>query len=879
MPSVVAAAVTGLIGVAIKAITIKQAILSVALAGISHLLSPKASASAVRHSITVTARDPMAPREIVYGKVRKGGTYAYIAKSGTNQDLHLVIMLAGHEVEALEEIYFGDELAFNAAGTAQGRFVGFATVTKYLGTSGQTADANLIAAFPGVWTSDHRLRGIAYIYIKLTFNADVYRSVPNISAVIKGKKVFDSRTSITAWSDNAALCTADYLNDSTYGLGAPHGTEIPAAELNAAANTCDELVSIPPSGTEKRYTCNGVISSSEEPQRSLEALLSAMQGSCIFSGGQWIIKAGAYEAPTLTLDENDLRGRMKVQPRRQRRELFNSVRGIYRGEKTQWQPADFPPLKGTTFITQDNGETIWHDVALPFTVTETMAERLAKIELYAAREQISVEYPCSLKALQRRAGDTIGITNTRTGWTNKPFFIADWDFATFGDDADAPILGCLLRLRETSAAVYDITAGEQTLVNSSPDSALPTPFTVGAITGLALTSTGEQLLDLDGTVIPRIKVTWDAVTDEFVKSGGRIEVQFKKSADSTWLPSAYALGADTSTYIHGVQDGVNYDVRVRPVNTLGVHGAFTTVSNHTVASHTTAPATPSGLVVSVGTGKVIELRWTESTEADLDVYQVFRSTTNDSATAAKIADARTTKFIDSNVAYGTPYFYWIKAADRSGNISGFHPGQFAGVSATPAQIASADILDAAITATKVNTKIVIVLNDTWTDNSPVAGSIAWNAHTLVYTGTVYSIAGGNTANKYILFQPGISTTVYQTYTQAGFDALTLADNDFVIAINNGGIHDIAWNSHEARQFISSAFIADAAIINAKIANLAVTNAKISDMAADKITTGLLNVLVGLAATGSPSITLDGANRLITITDQANVGRIRIGKVA
>jgi hypothetical protein len=120
--------------------------------------------------------------------------------------------------------------------------------------------------------------------------------------------------------------------------------------------------------------------------------------------------------------------------------------------------------------------------------------------------------------------------------------------------------------------------------------------------------------------------------------------------------------------------------------------------------------------------------------------------------------------------------------------------------------------------------------------------------------------------------------------------LGLADTEFTIAVNNGGTHDIAWyaGAHLARQFIGSAFIADLAVLTAKIADLAVstakigalavTNAKISDVQADKITTGLLAVLVGLGATGSPSIVLDGANRLITITDPNSNKRIRLGKI-
>ena len=80
----------------------------------------------------------------------------------------------------------------------------YAYVHKYLGSPDQAASAQAQANIPG-WSGDHRLRNIAYLYVRLEFNNDVFPlGIPNISAVVKGKKVYDPRTGLTAWSDNAA---------------------------------------------------------------------------------------------------------------------------------------------------------------------------------------------------------------------------------------------------------------------------------------------------------------------------------------------------------------------------------------------------------------------------------------------------------------------------------------------------------------------------------------------------------------------------------------------------------------------------------------------------------------------------------------------------
>jgi len=77
------------------------------------------------------------------------------------------------------------------------------------------------------------------------------------------------------------------------------------------------------------------------------------------------------------------------------------------------------------------------------------------------------------------------------------------------------------------------------------------------------------------------------------------------------------------------------------------------------------------------------------------------------------------------------------------------------------------------------------------------------------------------------------------HTESEFANINLADDEFVIAVNNNGIHDVAWYSRIARQFIGSVFIADAAIKTAHIEDAAITNAKIAELSANKITSGLL----------------------------------------
>jgi hypothetical protein len=59
---------------------------------------------------TVTIRASDAPRDIVYGRVRKGGVVAYVVPAtDTQRYFAMVLLLAGHECDGLEGVYVGDE--------------------------------------------------------------------------------------------------------------------------------------------------------------------------------------------------------------------------------------------------------------------------------------------------------------------------------------------------------------------------------------------------------------------------------------------------------------------------------------------------------------------------------------------------------------------------------------------------------------------------------------------------------------------------------------------------------------------------------------------------------------------------------------------------
>ncbi|MCX7360458.1 MAG: hypothetical protein NTV97_00980, partial [Alphaproteobacteria bacterium] len=69
--------------------------------------SAKAPGAADQASVDnkITVRQSAASRQIVYGEMRIGGIYAFIHSTDSNNHLHVVVMVAGHEIDSFQEVW------------------------------------------------------------------------------------------------------------------------------------------------------------------------------------------------------------------------------------------------------------------------------------------------------------------------------------------------------------------------------------------------------------------------------------------------------------------------------------------------------------------------------------------------------------------------------------------------------------------------------------------------------------------------------------------------------------------------------------------------------------------------------------------------------
>ena len=604
----------------------------------------------------VSGLSAIGDQAIIYGKTKVGGVVVFKEATDNNKFLHIIVALAGHQCQEIETVFLNDEsLTLNASGfaTAPSKYANKVRIKKAIGTDSQQADADLVAESDGKWTTDHRLQGICYVYARLEFDADAFpNGEPTITAIVKGKQVLNANTQATEWTQNSAYILRDYLT-SSYGLGVD-ATEIDDTLFVAAANICDENVSLSAGGTEKRYTTNGSFTTGSKPKDVIDALTRAMGGTIWYAQGKWRVRAAAYVTPALTFTEDDLLAGFTISTRHSRRDNYNIVRGTFVGSETNYQQSDFPQIKSQTFINADNGIESAIDLDLGFTDTNTRAQRIAKIALFKNREQLTIEGTFSIKAMQAQIGDIVQITNTRLGFSNKTFEVTNWRM-----DFDEQVgFKVHMILREISSTVYDWDAEEATFETNN--TTLPDPFDVPTL-GVSLSSEARIINEhLTNVII----VNTSSSNPERVDN---VEVQFKKNADATFVSAG--IGDIGNFEIIDVTDD-DYDVRVRAINTFGIKGSFQTISNFSVTGLSAPPADVTGFNFDVAQAG-IHLQWEPVADLDLSFYQIRHSKEETGATFANATNAVSKVARPGNSVTVAPRSgtYLIKAYDKSGNQS------------------------------------------------------------------------------------------------------------------------------------------------------------------------------------------------------------------
>ncbi len=547
-------------------------------------------------------------------------------------------------------------------------------VTKYLGTDTQTADAALIAASGGQWTSNHRGRGWAYVIVRLDLEFEDFQAgTPDLTFTVRGKNVYDPRLDTTnggsgphrynipstwTYSRNTALITAMHLM-SDIGFSVDPATDINWSSVIIAANDCDVMEtpyyrlvdnSLVAGTPQVRYAVDALITA-EGIEQTQDNLVAAMAGSAVY-GAQWSIYAGVWRTPIATLNDSDLDGEISiVRSGISIDELFNSINGTFL-KKGESRPTEVVPYSNDTYVAAD-GKNLWTDITFPYSNDQWRVEQLCRIMTEQQRYGLLIDYPSKLNKWPLAVGERVYVNSAEYNYVNKPFMIENWS-----NGVTSPVT---LRLREDSPSNYDLIDEVRAINRYLPD--LPDPRVVPAITGLAAVSGSTySKTTIDGYVIPQAYVSWDLPTDGYSQNSGWVEI-------STWMPGStikqvYQVPAtDTSLIVLGPKTGQLINIGAKLWNGLAYS---TEVFTAVMFSGVTAAFENVTSLTTVVTGRYINITWAAA--AGVTYKRTELRVGSDWASGTIIFDGAGRQYSWPYNVSGT-YTVWAKHFDRSGNES------------------------------------------------------------------------------------------------------------------------------------------------------------------------------------------------------------------
>ncbi len=196
------------------------------------------------------------------------------------------------------------------------------------------------------------------------------------------------------------------------------------------------------------------------------------------------------------------------------------------------------------------------------------------------------------RGAQLQPVDVIEFNLPALSWTNKLLEIAgnagqkfkirfaEPPGAESGDSA--PALFVELPVNETDPSVYEWDPYFEEL----------NPYDIPAVSGgvgryivapptsvAATSDLSTSLVQPNGTVIPRIELTWTEPADVFVQNGGSIEIQMCAHSSAAWqdvllLGNQYAVA-----FLGNVVSGNAYDLRIRSVRSTGATSVWVEIDN------------------------------------------------------------------------------------------------------------------------------------------------------------------------------------------------------------------------------------------------------------------------------------------------------------
>lgn len=427
------------------------------------------------------------------------------------------------------------------------------------------------------WTAAAVGLGKSYAIVTTQYDDDTLTSYPQYLFEPEPLALYDLRFDSTnggsgaqRWGDpatwaptrNPAVIAYNIIRGIYFGSEWVYGGKnlsawrLPSAEWIAAANECDDPVSLAGGGTEPRYRCGAEIRVDVEPANALEEIGKAANMRFPEVGGRVKAIVGLPGTASLGVTDGDIiiTEGQSFSPFYPVGETYNAISATHPEPGEKWASKDAPEYIDEDATAEDGGRYLPTSISYPAAPHARQVQRLMRAQMRDFRRMRRHQFFLPPDAYGLEPGvDVVSWTSERNGYVNKWFMVESV--------RKAPGMNVLVSLREVDPGDYDWSSGfEMPVVITPPKN--PVPF-MQPINGL--TAIPALVLDADGVGRrPAIQVSCDG--DETGVTN--IQIQARVQGRVTTIDTTRRFGNPYSWYLINVLPITIYEVRARLLSDL-----------------------------------------------------------------------------------------------------------------------------------------------------------------------------------------------------------------------------------------------------------------------------------------------------------------------
>ncbi|MCH5568836.1 phage tail tip fiber protein [Pseudomonas syringae] len=572
-----------------------------------------------------TVRSSKAPIRFILGRVSTGGVLVWAQEqSGTlteGEQIHLVYVLCEGAIDALENIYLGEEEI--------GSFGEFASYELIVNPTEVNA---FLKANCQDWKDSQIGRGLSYVRITLKYSAEKFPSgIPDTRFVVRGRNdIYDPRTGNNIYTANTALHILWFLRNR---CNVPDD-EIIFETFASAANVCDEALTNADGSVSQRYRTSCVIGADEQRPGVLQKLEASCAGKLIRVGGRWMLQAGAYYGPyDFEITEDMIIGTVSGSTESTNDSAINTVRGTFIDPEQSWTETDYPEVSVSEWILEDGGEAA-ETMTFSYVTDAYQPQRLANISMRQRRAGGAISLPMNFSGYNCRPGRVV-LVNLPSLNIFGEFIVSDW---SMGDNE-----GCTVQVKQYEAAIFDDAVGQP--YNPLGFIRLPSGG-LGSPTGLAWAAgdVAEVVQGVLSWVPPQGIVTSYVVT---IRQGAN-------AVQSRSVPAT----ANTLA-INGLPSGA-YTMSVAALGPMARSGEAT------ISVSIQGPPIPESCVVQSSLDSIVLIPQNPNHALNGGTYEYFFSTNPKATSGTAEYLGQGLSFTHNGLAFYTNYYYFIRSSNAYG---------------------------------------------------------------------------------------------------------------------------------------------------------------------------------------------------------------------